>query len=87
MPYINPKARERLGNKPLPEPEEAGELNYVITRLIDGYLIRKGGIRYTHLNEVVGVMECAKMELYRRIAAPYEDKKIAENRDVYTVSP
>jgi len=31
----------------------------------------------------VGVLECAKMELYRRVAAPYEDKKKEENGDVY----
>jgi len=33
----------------------------------------------------VGVLECAKLELYRRIAAPYEDEKIVETGDVYTV--
>jgi hypothetical protein len=37
-------------------------------------------------DEVVGVLECAKLEIYRRIAAPYEDKKIVENGDVYTVN-
>jgi hypothetical protein len=32
------------------------------------------------------VLECAKLELYRRIVAAYEDEKIAdpENGDVYT---
>lgn len=86
MPYINSTARERLDSRRLPEPEDAGELNYVITRLVDDYIRRKGDVRYAHLNEVVGVLECAKLELYRRIAAPYEDKKIVENKDVYTVS-
>ena len=28
-------------------------------------------------------MECAKLELYRRVAAPYEDLKISEAGDVY----
>lgn len=74
MPYINADDRARLdkGGKP----ETAGELNYAITRLVDDYLIRKGGIRYAHLNEVIGALECAKLELYRRVAAPYEDKKL-----------
>jgi hypothetical protein len=81
MPYITLEAREHLdqGGKP----STAGELNYAITRLVDEYLIQKGGIRYGHLNEVMGVLECAKLELYRRLAAPYEDQKLNETGDVY----
>ena len=81
MPYITVEARARLnqGGKP----ETAGELNYAITRLVDDYLIQKGSIRYAHLNEVIGVLECAKLELYRRVAVPYEDKKLSETGDVY----
>lgn len=81
MPYINAKARERLNTGG--QPETPGELNYAITRLVDEYLIQKGGIRYAHLNEVIGAIECAKLELYRRVAAPYEDQKITEAGDVY----
>lgn len=81
MPYISVDARARLdsGGKP----ETPGELNYAITRLVDDYLVRQGGIRYAHLNEVVGALECAKLELYRRVAAPYEDQKRDETGDVY----
>lgn len=81
MPYIDTDARERLDGGG--SPETPGELNYAITRLVDEYLMRRGGIRYAHLNEVVGVIECAKLELYRRLAAPYEDRKIEEAGDVY----
>ena len=84
MPYIDAKARERLNKGG--SPETAGELNYAITRIVDEYLIQKGGIRYAHVNEVVGAMECAKLELYRRVAAPYEDQKIVEAGDVYRSS-
>ena len=80
MPYIDREARERLGRGGLAE--EAGELNYQITLLVDDYLSRKG-LRYAHLNEVVGVLECAKLEVYRRIAADYEDSKRNENGEVY----
>ena len=83
MPYIKTEQREPLDNGG--KPENAGGLNYAISKLIDGYLIHKGGIRYDHINEVVGVLECAKLELYRRVAAPYEDQKIEENGDVYSV--
>ena len=37
--------------------------------------------------DVKGVLRCAELELYRRIAAPFEDIKIQENEDAYTVFP
>ncbi len=80
MPYINQEARDRLGAGG--EPADAGELNYAITRLVDAYIVRKG-LRYANINEAIGALECAKLELYRRVAAPYEDGKIAESGDVY----
>lgn len=36
---------------------------------------------------MVGVLECAKLEAYRRIASPHEDKKIDENGDVMEIVP
>jgi hypothetical protein len=85
MPYIAPEARERIDAGG--EPETPGELNYLLTRAVDAYLRRaaerEGRIRYADLNEVIGVLECAKLELYRRVAAPYEDEKMAESGDVY----
>jgi hypothetical protein len=81
MPYISPEARQRLDNGELPA--SPGELNYAITRLVDVYLLRSGGVRYSQINEVIGALECAKLELYRRVAAPYEDRKIEEAGDVY----
>ena len=80
MPYIERDRRSAL--EPSGKPETAGELNYAVTRLVDRYLSEKG-LRYQHVNEAIGVLECAKLELYRRIAAPYEDKKIREEGDVY----
>lgn len=77
MPYIDKEKRKEAF-----EAANAGELNYLITLLCKEYLERKGQ-RYATLNEIVGVLECAKLEFYRRAAAPYEDKKIEENGDVY----
>jgi hypothetical protein len=85
MPYVKNTDRGRLDRGSAPQ--TAGELNYAISRLIDQYIASKGGVRYAHLNEAIGVLECAKLELYRRIAAPYEDQKKAEHGDVYTVRP
>lgn len=83
MPYVRKTDRARLDGGG--EPKTPGELNYVISKKIDSYLTHKG-VSYANLNEVIGVLECAKLELYRRIAAGYEDSKIAENGDVYTIS-
>lgn len=78
MPYIRADRRPHARIAP----EEPGELNYAITRLVDEYLERKG-LRYQAINDVVGVLECAKLELYRRVAAGYEDGKIDDNGDAF----
>lgn len=58
-----------------------GQLNYAISKLVHLYL--KGlGVKYARINEAVGVLECAKLELYRMIAAPYERIKRDENGPV-----
>jgi len=63
------------------DPSAKGLLNYAITRL----LIRMDGdiTSYSKINDFIGVLECCKLELYRRMAAPYENEKIKENGDVY----
>lgn len=81
MPYVDEEARIRLDGGAAPG--NAGELNYVITRIVDEYLMQRGGLRYAGINEVIGVLECAKLELYRRIAVPYEDGKKEASGDVY----
>jgi len=65
-----------------PIPQNPGELNYIFSSFIDSYVKRKG-LSYTTLNEVIGVLECCKMEVYRRVAAPYEDRKLQINGDVF----
>lgn len=56
-----------------------GMLNYIITRLVS----RLYKTSYTELNAAIGMLECVKLELYRRRVALYEDEKIKENGDVY----
>ena len=51
----------------------------------NGYLKQKSHLAYAEFNEAIGAIECAKLELYRRMLAPYEDRKIAENGDVFTI--
>lgn len=82
MPYIKNdfNRREALADNEH-RPGDPGELNYLLTYHVLKYL--GGSTRYADINEVIGVLECMKLELYRRVAAPYEDKKCAENGDVY----
>jgi len=87
MPYIKKERRREL-SVPADWPmighaQDVGELNYQITCLVDDFISRKK-LKYSEINSAIGVLECAKMELYRRIAAPYEDKKCEENGDVYS---
>ena len=88
MPYITDTARRLMSNGQ--PPSTAGELNYAITKLCDNFVAFRSGtindmyeLRYDNINEVIGALECAKQEFYRRIAAPLENMKIAENGDVY----
>jgi len=60
----------------------AGNLNYIITTLLDK-TYSQWNDNYTYFNEKVGILECAKLELYRRRIAPYEDEKIELNGDVF----
>jgi len=41
------------------------------------------GPSYQTINDIIGALEGAKMEFYRRVVVPYEDKKIKDNGDVY----
>lgn len=80
MPYIAKEAREALAAGHVPV--TSGDLNYSITKLVDGFLMNNG-VSYNSINAVIGVLECAKLEAYRRIAAGYEDRKARENGEVY----
>lgn len=81
MPYIKSDRQKEvsvLGDSPA----TPGELNYLITDLC---LMYAGSTpNYAMYNSIVGVLECAKLEFYRRAVAMYEDQKILENGDVYT---
>ena len=89
MPYIKASKREALDDivetiHHLPNNVQlkAGDLNYLITILCKSVLDFDGW-NYTNINSVVGVLECVKLELYRRKAGPYEDEKAQENGDLY----
>lgn len=81
MPYITKEARFNIEENQ-ERPQTAGELNYVITKLCLAFLA-KHKESYNTYNTLIGVLECAKMEIYRRKIAIYENEKCATNGDVY----
>ena len=80
MPYINKQSKRGIEDGW--NPDEAGQLNYVITQLCLTYLKTKGE-RYQTYNDITGALENAKLEMYRRKVTPYEIQKCTENGDVY----
>ena len=77
MPYIKPEDRSRIDAGEIPT--SAGELNYAITLLCDAYLIDNKARGYAAINDVIGVLECCKLEMYQVQAVPYEQVKMKEN--------
>ena len=90
MPYIPQEERTEIEDSlnllkaqlGISDDLPVGKLNYIVSTLIS-HLIDIHGTSYTIGNNLVGVLECAKQELYRRILIPYEDAKIELNGDVY----
>jgi hypothetical protein len=81
MPYIKNRAeREDLAG--LIEDflhlfEKKGNLNYFLCKLF-----KSRDLNYENARNFIGELECAKMEIYRRWIALYEDIKKKENGDV-----
>jgi hypothetical protein len=80
MPYVDNDSRQNIGDGYTPDC--AGLLNYVLSQHIDEY-ISDNGLNYQTLNDISGVLTNLNLEVYRRITAPYEDKKIKDNGDVF----
>lgn len=80
MPYITQDAKTRIFQGDVPS--TPGELNYRITQVLRCYL-HLHGTNYTTLNDCLGALEGAKLELYRRVVVPYEESKRELNGEVY----
>ena len=89
MPYIKEEGREEFQfciDQLAERTETVGQLNYVITKLCDKFVITQG-VCYNSYNAVLGVLTAVTLELYRRRVSGYEDKKMRENGDVYDFTP
>ena len=88
MPYIKQSRRTELDAKYNVLLEEAGnltdgELNYIISNLLNRHIEQKKERNYSACNSIIGVLECAKLEFYNKLVTPYENIKIAENGGLY----
>ena len=94
MPYIKEDDRKKLNSlidefadkvkemyKDNPAQTRDGLLNYSITRLLNKVY---ADARYHDFNELIGMLECCKLEYYRKYLSPYEDLKEVENGAVET---
>ena len=85
MPYITQEQRRDLASYlkdilELVPTLTKGEINYIITRIVaTKYAVGS----YDWRSEGASVFQDAHDEFYRRVIAPYEDKKKDENGEVY----
>lgn len=80
MPYLTPEGREFVDGGNVPR--TAGELNYALCTLAMDYW-SCNGLSYQTINDVIGALESAKAELYRKVVQVYEDRKADANGDVF----
>ena len=86
MPYIrtNRIKIDKHLNSTIDEVKNTGDLNYCIYKLCKLW-VKREGINYENLSNCIKTFECAKLEFYRMILVPYENKKIEENGNVEPV--
>ena len=90
MPYIEQSQRTKYQEilqelcKTIPNNDAKcleGDVNYIISYIFNDLASKQ--LNYASINRIIGCIECAKIEFYRRIAAKYEDEKLIQNGDVY----
>lgn len=89
MPYLPQSLRQEIECSLRKDtlyfcPENVGELNFIISTLCHNYIRDQGQVvRYKTLNDCIGALECAKLELYRVVGGPLEDVRMEQNGPVY----
>ena len=88
MPYITQERRKEFRESTTQlvcAIESHGELNYVLSRIATGWLLRMAGPskpRYTDRQHLYGTLCAVAAEFYRRALAKYEDGAIKKNGDL-----
>jgi len=84
MPYIQKFKKDILSRKiknlMKDHMDTPGEVTFAIYKIILEY--SKKNPCYSTFAICTGILDCTKLEFYRKIVAPYEEKKIKENGDV-----
>lgn len=87
MPYITPPRRRQLNRitkaitTDIDLQTTKGDLNFLLSTTVGEYVLAKG-IDYDSINDVMGALTGCLLEFYRRVAVPYEKKKIKINGDI-----
>jgi len=76
-----------LGGEPIEggdfdENQAKGDLNYVICTIVNSF-VNLHGEKYHRYNDLIGVLECSKAEIYRRLISNYEDKAMIKSGEVF----
>ncbi len=93
MPYIKQELRDQLDpfiNNVINaiaselDTQRAGMLNYTISQIVSECTsnVDEYSWSYNEIAETIATFECAKLEFYRRVAGPKEDRAIKENGDL-----
>jgi len=86
VPYISPARREAfaLARNTIKSTrlDSIGELEYMFCWMADLYLSQHI-VNFENLNAVIGAFESGKLEVYRRLCADYEQKKMETKGDVF----
>jgi hypothetical protein len=98
MPYVSDEIREALeldlqelltSARDITDDRDKmkGIVNYLATLVTTLLLQPDTGWSYASMSDTIGALECAKLEVYRRLLAPYEDMAVDKNGDldVYSV--
>lgn len=87
MPYIPEKERRPIDTvlaDLIKYVRTPGQFNYVISRLLEHFVwTDSAGVGYAAMSRWRAAVTDAAEEFYRRVMAPYEDRKAKENGDVY----
>ena len=79
MPHITEEERQYTDHH---GPDNAGQLAYVLTKVLLFY-VKKKGISTKAFAEVMGALEYAKHEWYEKMIRPFEEIKEKENGGIY----
>ena len=86
MPYLRTENKIYFDSVLLPLKRCAiangAELNYLFAEIINQFFVTNSK-NYANIAQAISALECQKLELYRRVAGPYEDSKVEENGEVY----